>query len=298
VVATTDGGGDGSPDVDLTVVIPMHDAEATIGAQLEAILAQRWPGAWEVVVADNGSRDSGPAIVRALHPRDRRVRLVDASDVPGASHARNVGVANARGAAVAFCDADDLVAPGWLAAMGEGLRRVPAATGPQERGALNPSWSVGAHGDAGDGDRWFAGIFPFGPSANLGIRRALFQQLGGFDERLHVGEDIDLCLRLWESGYELAQLPDAVVHYRHRSTLLDTFRQAIAYGTSGPMIVARLARGGHPTPSRLAGVRSWLWLVRRLPTLRTQHGRARWLVVAGRSIGRIAGSIRHRTLYL
>ena len=77
---------------------------ATIGAQLEALANQSWPEAWE--------------ITQLLH-----LRLVDSSDRPGASHARNVGARAATAPALAFCDADDEVGPGWVAAMGNALVR-------------------------------------------------------------------------------------------------------------------------------------------------------------------------------
>jgi GT2 family glycosyltransferase len=289
----------GASEVELSVVLPLHDAASTVAAQLEAVLSQRWSGTWELVVADNGSTDAGPSIVRAAAERDPRLRLVDASGVRGPAHARNVGVAEARGASIAFCDADDVVGVGWLAAMGEALRRAPAATGPQELAELNPSWLREAYGSRiGANAQRFADVFPFGPSANLGIRRAVFLDLGGFDPQVLVGEDVELCLRLWLSDVPLEFVPEAVVHYRHRSSLRGIWRQARSYGAVGPMVVARLEAAGHPVPRRVSGLRNWLWLVRQAPMLRTMAGRARWAVVAGRSLGRIAGSVRYRTLYL
>jgi glycosyltransferase involved in cell wall biosynthesis len=281
------------------VVVPMYNAEETVGAQLEAILGQQWPAEWELVVADNGSTDASPSIVRTAADRDRRVRLIDASDAKGPAHARNTGVAHARGRSIAFCDADDVVAPGWLAATGEALRRSPATTGPQELCALNPPWLRGAYGGrSSDRAQSFIDVFPFGPSANLGVQRDVFVKLGGFDAEVQVGEDIEFCLRLWVDGQHLEFVPGAVVHYRNRASLRGLWAQARAYGAVAPMIAARLERIGHPVPARLAGVRNWFWLVRRAPTLRTKEGRARWLVVAGGVVGRIVGSLRHRTLYL
>ena len=74
----------------LSVIIPARDAGATIGTQLEALAAQQWPGRWEVIVADNGSRDDTVARAEAWRDRLPGLRVIDASSVPGASHARNV----------------------------------------------------------------------------------------------------------------------------------------------------------------------------------------------------------------
>jgi len=64
---------------------------ATIGAQLEALANQSWPEAWEIIVSDNGSSDDSVPVVERFTARLLHLRLVDSSDRPGASHARNVG---------------------------------------------------------------------------------------------------------------------------------------------------------------------------------------------------------------
>src|SRR5688500_9296124 len=97
-----------------SVVVPVRDGAATIGEQLAALAQQDFPGSWEVVVADNGSRDGTADVVRSFRDRLPGLRLVDASARPGASHARNAGAAAATGEVLAFCDADDVVDPGWL----------------------------------------------------------------------------------------------------------------------------------------------------------------------------------------
>ena len=294
------GSGDhGEVPIELSVVIPAFNASSTIGAQLEALVAQTWPADWEVVVADNGSTDDTREIVSTIAASKSRVRLVDAAATPGPSAARNRGVAAARGRSIAFCDADDVVSPGWLAAIGESLRDHSAVTGPQEIGLLNPTWLWGVYGTRQASElQMFEGIFPFGPTANLGVRRDLFIGMGGFDESLHVGEDLDLCLRLWARDVSLEFVPSAGVHYRYREEARARWRQAYLYGRSAPAVAARLAALGAATPSHWAGAKRWVWLVRRLPSLRTRAGRARWLVVAGTSVGRILGSVQHRWLML
>jgi glycosyltransferase involved in cell wall biosynthesis len=284
--------------MDLSIIIPALNAVSTLGAQLDALEHQQWDGRWEVVVADNGSTDGTRDLVLA-RVSGGRIRLVDASDAKGAAHARNAGTAATSGRSIAFCDADDVVAPGWVAAVGEALRQAPFVTGPQERALLNEPWLREVWGTTPpDRPQVFAGILPFGPTANLGLQRWVFEQAGGFDPSVTVYEDVDLCRRLWAAGVPLTHVPEAVVHYRHRSSLGGLFRQALTYGAAHPAIVRSLSEEGRPTPPRLGGLRSWLWLVRRLVVLRTRAGRARWVVVAGGSLGRLVGSVRHRFLFL
>jgi glycosyltransferase involved in cell wall biosynthesis len=285
--------------VELSVVVAAYNAADTIEAQLRALLGQEWDGLWEVVIADNGSSDGTGDIVGRVADGDARVRIVDASDLAGAGHARNVGVREALGASIAFCDADDVVGAGWVAAMGDALRQAPFVTGPQEYETLNPRWMHGAFGTRTAKElQWFSGIFPFGPTANLGIRRPLFEVVGGFDNDFRVGQDLDLCLRVWLTGEQLQFVDAAVVHYRYRADMGSLWRRARQYGAVAPAISRRLADEGCSTPSPWHGARNWLWLVRRVPSLRSKSGRARWVVVAGGCTGRLTGSIRARQLML
>ncbi len=293
--------------VELSVVIPARDAAGVLGDQLAALAAQRWDGTWEVIVAvDTGSTDGTAALVRqyAAPAQDGdgggpRVRVIDAPPGAGPGASRNVGAEAASGAALAFCDADDVVADGWVAAIGEALCHHEFVTGPLELDRLNLPWVVESRGRSfADRRPVFEGIFPYASSCNLGLRRALFERAGGFDPTWRVGEDLDLSLRLWLSGVDLHFEPGATVHYRYRPTLRSTFRQARSYGRVRPVLAERLRRAGRPAPRRGAGLRNWMWLVRHLPLLAGRPGRAKWLWVAGQRVGNLEGSWRTRRLYL
>lgn len=285
--------------MELSVVIAANNEADVLPDQLDALLAQGWDGEWEVLVADNGSTDKTTDVVARYHERDHRIRLVDASGRPGASYARNCGISAAAGKSLAFCDADDVVGPGWVAAMAEGLRRESSVAGKIRVDALNPEWLRTAYyTNTPDELEEFMGIFPFSATCNLGVRRSALTEVGGFDEEFLTGEDVEFCLRLWDAGYEMAYAPDAEVQYRYRASLGALWRRSRQYGAVVPAIAARLRELGHESPRATAGVRQWLWLVRKLPMLRTRTGRARWLVVAGTKFGRLEGSVRARRLVL
>lgn len=295
----SDNSSPGVPHVELSIIVPAFNAAATIGAQLDALQSQEWDAPWEVVVADNGSTDDTAAIVAARAATDARIRLVDAGDQSGASHARNAAIAASTGTSIAFCDADDVVGDRWVAAMGSALRTTQFVTGPQEYMMLNEPWLHGVYGSRPATElQLFAEIFPFGPTANLGIRRELFERLGGFDLSIAVYEDLELCLRAWLDGVDLQFVPDASVHYRYRTTVGGLWKQAVTYGAAAPDISRRLNAAGRQIPPRWRGAKNWLWLLRRLPSLRSRAGRAKWVVVAGGSAGRLRGSMRARHLML
>lgn len=277
---------------DLSVVIPVRDAAATLGDQLDALLVQDWDRPWEVVVADNGSTDGTRAIVEQYTAGDPRVRLVDASDRPGVAHCRNVGIRAARADAIAMCDADDVVHPGWVQAMGEGLQRHELVTGPLDITTLNPEWVLDTRGRAlAEGPGRFLDLFEFAHSCNLGFRRELVDRLGPFDEQLVAGEDVELSGRFWRAGVNVTYLDDAVVSYRYRDTMRGLWRQARAYGQVRRELFGRVAASGIPVtePGRL---RSWAYLVRNVGLVRSQRGRAKWVWVAAGNVGRIEGDLR------
>jgi glycosyltransferase involved in cell wall biosynthesis len=94
----------------VSVIVPLFDKERTVEASLRSAVAQTVT-ALEILVVDDGSRDSGPARVRAFP--DPRVRVIHQENAgPGA--ARNRGIAEAKGDLLAFLDADDQWMPDYL----------------------------------------------------------------------------------------------------------------------------------------------------------------------------------------
>lgn len=284
---------------DVSVVVCAHNEEQYITRQLAALTEQQWPGDWEILVVDNRSTDRTPDIVAefaAVHPR---LRLVRADERAGQSYAMNVGVAAARAERIAFCDADDMVAPGWVAAMADGLAHHDVVTGPSDVDTLNSPWLADSRGRSIELARGsFAGIFPCIRGADWGVRRAVYERLGGMSEDYRAGQDIDFSLRCWTAGVEIVGLPDAVVHYRYREGTRELWNQGFTYGRSRPIIARLLKEQGLPRPPPLSGWKSWVLLVVTVPTTLTRHGRARWLWIAGNRAGQLVGSMRERTVML
>jgi GT2 family glycosyltransferase len=287
-----------SPEPGLSVVIPAHNAEATIGEQLDALLVQDWSPGFEVIVADNASTDGTAEVVRARREADSRLRLIDASIGRGAAYARNAGIAEARFDSIAFCDADDVVSDRWVEAMGKALRDHVLVAGRVDVETLNPTGPDRARGLAiAEGPGHFGSV-PFAHSCNMGVQRASLEAVGRWDGSLSAGEDIELCIRLWRAGHLLHYEPSAEVHYRYRETESATWRQAVSYGQAHVDLARRLAVRQLERPRRLQGLRNLGWLVRHCPDLIDEHRRPHWLWTAGLRAGHILGSVRWRTLYL
>jgi glycosyltransferase involved in cell wall biosynthesis len=186
-----------------SVIVPARDAAATLPATLDALAAQDLGEPFEVLVVDDGSADATAALARA-HPVVTDV-LRAAGEGPGA--ARNRAAAVARGAVLAFTDADCVPAPSWLRA---GLGAIAAADVVQ--GPVLPA------GRAGPYDRTLTRHrpSPLFETANLLVRAERFC---GFERWLdpprskELGEDVWLGWRLVRGGARVAWAPDAVVHH-------------------------------------------------------------------------------------
>lgn len=271
------------PAPEVSVVIAARDAAAWIGDQLDALARQTFAGRLEVVVADNGSSDGTPAVVR----RRPAVALVDADAGRGPAYARNAGVRHARAPLLLFCDADDVVDAGWVQAMVGALGDYDAVGGFLDHAALNDErprrWRP-SEATAGGLPVGYA-FLPFAPSSNMGIRRAAFDQLGGFDEALARAEDVDLCWRLQGAGMKLGYEPAARVAYRHRTRVLGTLKQAYEFGRAGATLCAKHGR------RRPLGVR-FVELARAAPRhLLTPGRQVDWLRKLSHDVGMLVGRL-------
>jgi teichuronic acid biosynthesis glycosyltransferase TuaG len=128
----------------VSVVIPAHDAAATLDEAIASVAAQTYPD-WELLVVDDASTDSTPDVAMRFASTDPRIRLVRRTARGGPARARNEGLLHARGRYVAFLDADDWWLPpklerqlGCIRDTGAGLvytacRRTDAAGRPSAR---------------------------------------------------------------------------------------------------------------------------------------------------------------------
>lgn len=281
----------------VSVVIPARNAAATLREQLEALAGQTYTGAWEVVLADNGSTDGTVEIARRFsHPR-AELRVVDASARAGSSFARNFGAAQARGDFVVFCDADDVVAPGWLEAMARAARDYDAVTGPQDAGEINPP--VVQHWRPPRATTLPRSAFlPYAPSCNLGVWADVYAGTGGFDEDYPQAHDVEWSWRAQLAGHTLGFAADAVVHYRYRATVRGVARQAYLSGLDSARLYRDFRSRGMRRPRLVRSLRVWAWLVARSPYLASATQRGVWVRRAGEAWGRVRGSARFRVMFL
>ena len=241
-----------------SVVIPVGRVDDDLPLQFDALVTQDYPGSWELVLSLNTDDAMERRELESLLA-DRpslAARIVDSSDLRSASHARNVGADAARGHMLLFCDGDDLADPAWITSLVAALAEAPAVGGHlgEDRLAIagQDHWRPPATPGA-------LPVFlghPFLVTANMGLRRAAFEEVGGFDTSLIRGEDIAFSWDLIDHGLELAYAADAIMHYRHRKGLLPMMRQHYQYGRGFSQLLARRGLpGGSSTTKGLAALK-------------------------------------------
>ena len=282
----------------LSVVIPCYNNRDTLSQLLEAFSEETWEHGWELIVADNGSTDGSTDVAAGFSGRVSNLRVIDASANRGSSYARNVGLEAARGDLVCFCDADDLIAPGWVAAVGRALIRHDFIACRQEAFKLNPAWLAEARGatqSEGLSTLWYPPYLPHAGACGMGAKRAHLLTVGGFDPSLPICQDTDLAVRLQKSGVALAFVPDAVIHIRFRDSMRGVFRQSRRWAMYNEAVFSR-----HRSPDdRLTGAwRAWLGNWGRLSRLARRgkgiRDRYRLLWQIGWQVGLLQGSLRFR----
>jgi glycosyltransferase involved in cell wall biosynthesis len=191
----------------ISVVIPCYNAERYIAAAIESVLAQDWPDL-EVVVVDDGSKDTSAQIIRERFPR---VRLVQQAN-QGVATARNTGVNASSGEWIAFLDADDLWLPGKLRRQWQSLESGAEARmsctawqiWKSSDAVPTPAFMTQLASDTHDSTKWQGSSGWIYPQLLLDcvvwtstvlVQRTLLSEIGGFDPTLRIGEDYDLWLR-------------------------------------------------------------------------------------------------------
>jgi glycosyltransferase involved in cell wall biosynthesis len=218
--------------MDVTVVVPTSGRAGYLEVTLDSLRGQRTGVQHEVLVVDDGSTDSTPAVAERFG-----ARLVRHGERRSLNAARNTGLREAKAELIAFVDDDVFAPPGWLDALADGARRHPDAEAfggpirarfeghaPRACGREDPPITTL---DLGAEDVEAEVVW----GANLAVRRSAVERIGEFDEsfdRGH-GDEEEWLLRLRAAGGRIIYLADAGLDHRR------------AAGDSGLASLARAA---------------------------------------------------------
>ena len=286
----------------VSVVIPARNVAAVIDEQLDALSRQRYAGAWEVVVVDNASSDDTGARARAWRDHLPALQVVTPAARGGstASLARNTGVVAARGDLVLHCDADDIVADGWIEALVAAAADADMVSGAVELERLNTPRTVARRGWRPAPDRLpvALGFLPEVLGGNCAIWRRVLDDVGGWNEQYLAFDDVELAWRVQLAGHRLSFAPGALVHHRMRPSLRALWRRAVRDGEGEVQLYADFRPHGMPGTDTGRALRTWMGRVVHLPDVITPGPRAAYLRQTGAALGRTRGSIRRGVLYL
>jgi GT2 family glycosyltransferase len=242
---------------ELSVIIVNYNTKQLLDDCLRSLcLAQSPTGGMEIIVVDNASTDGSQAMVNAQHPS---VTLISNEQNQGYSAANNLGMEVARGEHLLFLNSDTKVSPQALIAPLAHLTSHPdvgaitvqlvyldGRRDPDNHRGFPTPWNAFCH---------FSGLgrlFPHNPALNgyfqsyknfeeihpvdviagsfMMMPAGLCRKLGGWDESyFFYGEDIDLCYRIHQAGYQVVYFPGVeVLHYKGASSGLRKESSAIA----------------------------------------------------------------------
>jgi len=245
----------------VSVVMPFAGTVEEAHAALGSLAALKLDDDDELILADNCGAALGVRPARAAPPPP--LRVIDARGERSPAHARNAGAAAAAGEAewILFLDADTVAPPDLLdryfaEPIGD---RVGALAGGIAAAPLAPSAGIvvryGAYKNFLGARAHLAHPFmPRAAAANLLVRHAAFDAVGGFFEGLRAAEDTDFSWRLQLAGWRLIGAPDALVEHRYRDSLRALRRQWRGYA-AGRAWLGRRYDGFEPQPAVLRAAR-------------------------------------------
>jgi len=183
----------------VSVVITCYNYARYLQGCIESVLGQTWQNL-EIIVVNDGSTDHTDEVI-APYMSDERIHYIKQRNA-GQAHAKNIGIRNAKGAFIAFLDADDMWVPTKLE------RQIPLFTDEQ----IGVVYSLARYIDQNDDEVVFNHVSPylaprkgwvtdflifdnFIPFSSSIVRRECFERVGLFDESIKMGIDWDLWLR-------------------------------------------------------------------------------------------------------
>jgi glycosyltransferase involved in cell wall biosynthesis len=236
----------------VSVVIACYNGSRTLLACLESLKRLNYPD-YEIILVDDGSTDS----TREIAARFPEARYCRHDQNRGLSAARNTGLAAARGEVIAFTDADCRADEDWLHYLvGDLLRGSFVGIGgpnllPPEDSDVASAVMVSPGGPAHVmlTDRTAEHI----PGCNMAFYKWVLEEIGGFDPMFRkAGDDVDLCWRLQQGGYQIGFSPAGFVWHYRRSTVRAYLQQQRGYGEAEALLVQK-----HPENFNAFGNSIW-----------------------------------------
>lgn len=232
-------------ELQVSVIIPAFNAASTISRAIDSVMLQNTESL-EIIIIDDGSADHTVEVCTRLAQTNPTIRLLKMPANKGVSAARNVGIGAARGKYLAFLDADDVWLKNKLSLQLAEIRHDDAiilvscnSRYLSESGDFLKEGHVNRPPVEGH-EAWKTLLtYNFLPTPTVLTRRLDVLVLGGFDENLPVGEDLDLWIKLALIG-KVRILKDILIHYYDSTGSLMKRHQAQSQIILFPMLEKHL----------------------------------------------------------
>lgn len=214
-----------------SIIVPVYNRPDEVDELLESLTQQTFRD-MEVIIVEDGSTQPCESVVQKYAGKLQLRYYTKENSGPGQT--RNYGAEHSQGEFFIFLDSDCVLPPSFLQAVEDELNRKESdAWGGPDRAhesftpvqkAINYSMTsfITTGGIRGGKKQMDKKFYP--RSFNLGIRRSLYRQLGGFST-MRFGEDIDLSIRIYESGASCRLFPEAWVWHKRRTDFKKFFKQ-------------------------------------------------------------------------
>lgn len=221
----------------VSVVVPIYNGETDLPELLTCLQAQTYPtDRLEYLLVDNASSDSTTNLLSTA-VAEGIIKVLQENQIQSSYAARNRGIRAAKGEIIAFTDADCRPQPNWLSTLIQPFTDNSIGIVAGEILAFQGKTLLEKHADRqqvlSQQHTLNHQFCAYGQTANLAIRRQIFEQVGLFRPYLTTGGDADICWRIQQqSNWRLEFAPQAIVQHRHRATLREYQKQWRRYGCS------------------------------------------------------------------
>jgi len=213
-----------------SIIIPVYNRPDEVDELLESLTQQTLKD-FEVVVVEDGSAVPCEEVVKKYADRLNVHYFVKPNSGPGQS--RNYGVERAQGEYVLILDSDAVLPPTYIEEVERELEAAPCdafggpdrahvSFSPMQKAINYAMTSFFTTGGIRGGKKKMDKFYP--RSFNMGVRRDVYNALGGFSE-MRFGEDIDFSTRIFKEGYACRLFPEAWVWHKRRTDLRKFFKQ-------------------------------------------------------------------------
>jgi glycosyltransferase involved in cell wall biosynthesis len=234
----------------VSIVVCSYNGARTLRDCMISLQDLNYPD-YEIILVDDGSKDNTQPIMQEF-PAVQNIRQKNR----GLSVARNVGIAAATGDVVAFTDSDCMADRDWLYFLVHTLLSSDfAAVGGPNISPPATDWIQATVGAAPGGPSHVLltdTIAEHVPGCNMAYHKWALEMIGGFDpEYRKAGDDVDVCWRIMQLGYQIGFSPSAVVWHYRRFEVKTYFSQQTGYGEAEAMLRYKHLQYFGPTGSAI-----------------------------------------------